>query len=88
MRLAEAGKPAALQTAKPPVCLELPLCPGCDPVASCFSQVTAATPSFEEVALRLVDVGEPAALQTFLLTKLHTLGPTDKAQVQIFPALL
>ncbi len=31
-----------------------------------------------------MDAGEPAALQTFLLTKLHTLGPTDKAQVQVF----
>ena len=44
-------------------------------------QVTAAAPSFEEVALRLVEASDPAALQTFLLTKLHTLGPADKAQV-------
>lgn len=44
--------------------------------------MTAADPSFEEVALRLVEAGSPDALQTFLLTKLHTLGPADKAQVR------
>lgn len=43
-------------------------------------QVTAALPSFEEVALKLVDSGDAAALQTFLLTKLQTLGTQDKAQ--------
>ncbi len=43
--------------------------------------MTAAVPSFEEVALRLVGTDDPAALQTFLLTKLHTLGAADKAQV-------
>jgi hypothetical protein len=46
-----------------------------------WSQLTAAAPSFEEVALRLVEAGSPEALQAFLLTKLHTLGPADKAQV-------
>ena len=44
--------------------------------------MTSAAPSFEEVALRLVEAADPAALQTFLLTKLHTLGPSDKAQVR------
>lgn len=44
-------------------------------------QVTAATPSFEEVALRLVGANDSSALQIFLLTKLNTLGPSDKAQV-------
>ncbi len=43
--------------------------------------MTAAVPSFEEVALQLVDSGDPAALQTFLLTRLQVLGPQDKAQV-------
>ena len=45
-------------------------------------QVTATVPSFEEVALQLVDSGDPAALQTFLLTRLQVLGPQDKAQVR------
>ena len=47
---------------------------------SCL-QVTAAAPSFEEVALRLLDSGDAAALRTFLLTKLQVLGPQDRAQV-------
>ena len=47
--------------------------------------MTAAAPSFEEVALRLVEAGDPGALQAFLLTKLHTLGPSDKAQVPCQP---
>lgn len=28
-----------------------------------------------------MEAGSPEALQAFLLTKLHTLGPADKAQV-------
>jgi hypothetical protein len=54
----------------------------CSGLSLCV-QLTAAAPSFEEVALRLVEAGSPVALQTFLLTKLHTLGPADKAQVRL-----
>lgn len=48
--------------------------------AALWGKVTSATPSFEEVALRLVETADPIALQTFLLTRLHTLGTSDKAQ--------
>lgn len=44
-------------------------------------QVTAALPSFEEVALKFVDSRDANALQIFLLTKLQVLGSEDKAQV-------
>lgn len=44
-------------------------------------QVTSATPSFEEVALRLMETGEPEAVAAFLQTRLDTLGREDKAQV-------
>jgi hypothetical protein len=47
-------------------------------------QVTSAVPTFEELALRLVESSDPLALQTFLLTRLRTLGASDKAQV-LFP---
>lgn len=43
-------------------------------------QVTSASPSFEEVALRLMETGEPEAVAAFLQTKLDTLGREDKAQ--------
>lgn len=50
-------------------------------------QVTAALPSFEEVALKLVDSGDANALQIFLLTKLQVLGSEDKAQAHLpFPS--
>ena len=46
-------------------------------------QVTAALPSFEEVALKFVDSRDTNALQIFLLTKLQVLGSEDKAQVSL-----
>ena len=46
-------------------------------------QVTSATPSFEEVALRLMETGEPEAVAAFLQTRLDTLGREDKAQVGV-----
>lgn len=49
--------------------------------ARSWGRVTAAPPSFEEVALKFVEMGLPDALQTYLLTKLDTLAPADKAQV-------
>lgn len=44
-------------------------------------QVTSSSPSFEEVALRLMETGEPEAVAAFLQTRLDTLGRDDKAQV-------
>jgi hypothetical protein len=43
-------------------------------------QVTSSSPSFEEVALRLMETGEPEAVAAFLQTRLDTLGREDKAQ--------
>lgn len=51
--------------------------------ATSWGKVLAPNPSFEELALKFVGVGSPDALQTYLLTKLDTLAPADKAQVQI-----
>ncbi|KAI3432414.1 hypothetical protein D9Q98_003968 [Chlorella vulgaris] len=48
--------------------------------AALYGKVTARSPSFEEVALRLMETGEPAALAAFLQAKLDTLGGEDKAQ--------
>ena len=50
------------------------------------SQVTAASPSFEEVALKFVDVEDLLALQAFLQAKLASLGKGDKAQVRLLIA--
>ena len=47
------------------------------------AQVTAALPSFEEVALKIVDSGDASALQIFLLTKPQVLGSQDKAQARL-----
>lgn len=49
--------------------------------ATSWGKVTASQPSFEELALKFVGAGSPDALQTYLLTKLDTLAPADKAQV-------
>ena len=49
--------------------------------ATSWGRVLAPNPSFEELALKFVGVGSPDALQTYLLTKLDTLAPADKAQV-------
>ena len=49
--------------------------------ARLWGKVTAVPPSFEETALKFVEAGDPDALQAFLLTKLDTLAPGDKAQV-------
>jgi NADH dehydrogenase FAD-containing subunit len=45
------------------------------------AQVTSATPSFEEVALKFVEVADAVALQAFLSAKLQILGQDEKAQV-------
>ncbi len=50
--------------------------------ATSWGKVMAPNPSFEELALKFVGVGSPDALQTYLLTKLDTLAPADKAQVR------
>ena len=50
--------------------------------AKLWGRVTGAPLSFEETALKFVEAGVPDALQAFLLTKLDTLAPGDKAQVQ------
>ena len=50
-------------------------------------QVTAASPSFEEVALKFVDVEDLLALQAFLQAKLASLGKGDKAQVHLADSL-
>ncbi|KAG2496729.1 hypothetical protein HYH03_005142 [Edaphochlamys debaryana] len=39
-----------------------------------FAKITDGRPPFEDVALRLSDCGDPAALQTFLATRLSTLA--------------
>lgn len=48
--------------------------------AALYGKVTSATPSFEEVALRLMETGEPEAIAALLQTRLDTLGREDKAQ--------
>ena len=45
-----------------------------------FGRCTAARPAFEETALRLMEVGDPAAVAAFLRARLETLGPEDRAQ--------
>ncbi|KAL3143378.1 hypothetical protein ABBQ38_002206 [Trebouxia sp. C0009 RCD-2024] len=48
--------------------------------ARLLGRVTAAVPAFEEVVLRFVEADSPKALQTFLQTKMDSLGHEDKAQ--------
>lgn len=48
--------------------------------AALYGKVTSSSPSFEEVALRLMETGEPEAVAAFLQTRLDTLGREDKAQ--------
>ena len=50
--------------------------------ASLWGRMRSSEPSFEEIALRFVEVGATEALQVFLMARLHVLGPDDKAQVQ------
>jgi hypothetical protein len=45
-----------------------------------YGKVTAAFPAFEDLALRLMESNDPIALRSFLITRLGTLGPDDKAQ--------
>ena len=50
--------------------------------ASLWGRMRSSEPSFEEIALRFVEVGATEALQVFLMARLQVLGPDDKAQVQ------
>jgi hypothetical protein len=43
-------------------------------------QLTSTVPSFEELALRLMETGESEAVLAFLTTRLDTLGREDRAQ--------
>ena len=45
-------------------------------------QVTSTEPSFEEIALRLMESGEPEAVHAFLAGRLETLGKEDRAQAR------
>ncbi len=49
--------------------------------ARLWGRMQAGNPSFEEIALRFVDVGATDALQVFLMARLQALAPDDKAQV-------
>ena len=49
--------------------------------ARLWGRMQAGDPSFEEIALRFVDVGAIEALQVFLMARLQALAPDDKAQV-------
>ena len=44
-------------------------------------QLTCTSPSFEELALRLMEAGEGEAVLAFLTARLGTLGREDRAQV-------
>lgn len=48
--------------------------------AELYGRYTGTSPSFEELALRLMSKSNAKALQTFLTARLGTLGPMDKAQ--------
>jgi hypothetical protein len=48
--------------------------------AALYGKLTSAEPPFEELALRLMRCGEPAALRAFLGARLGTLGRDDRAQ--------
>lgn len=45
-----------------------------------WGHVVGGRPPFEEIALKLVEAGDPDALAVFLKTKLQVLGRNDKAQ--------
>eukprot|EP00879_Flechtneria_rotunda_P019362 GHRR01020334.1.p1 GENE.GHRR01020334.1~~GHRR01020334.1.p1 ORF type:complete len:907 (+),score=281.55 GHRR01020334.1:278-2998(+) len=53
-----------------------------------YGRIVGGQPPFEELALMLVDSGDPEALQVFLSTKLQVLGPNDKAQATMVSAWL
>eukprot|EP00882_Tetradesmus_deserticola_P021379 GHRQ01023150.1.p1 GENE.GHRQ01023150.1~~GHRQ01023150.1.p1 ORF type:complete len:206 (+),score=125.47 GHRQ01023150.1:766-1383(+) len=53
-----------------------------------YGRIVGGKPPFEELALLLVEAGDPAALQIFLNTKLQVLGPNDKAQSTMVAAWL
>lgn len=50
--------------------------------ARLWGRIAGGGPSFEETALRFVDVGATSALQAFLLARLKALGPDDRAQAR------
>ena len=49
--------------------------------ARLWGRMQGGDPSFEEIALRFVEVGATDALQVFLMARLQVLAPDDKAQV-------
>ena len=49
--------------------------------ATLFGKCTSKRPSFEEVTMRLMQVGESTALKAFLAAKLSTLGRDDRIQM-------
>ena len=49
--------------------------------AALYGRIAKGPPSFEEVALKLVEAGASDALQTFLQTRLENLSSDDKVQV-------
>ncbi|WIA14238.1 hypothetical protein OEZ85_002776 [Tetradesmus obliquus] len=53
-----------------------------------YGRIVGGKPPFEELALLLVEAGDPEALQIFLNTKLQVLGPNDKAQATMVAAWL
>ncbi|PSC73297.1 vacuolar sorting-associated 18-like protein [Micractinium conductrix] len=48
--------------------------------AALYGKVTSSVPSFEDVALRFMETGDPDAVAAFLQSRLDTLGRDDKAQ--------
>ena len=56
--------------------------------AALYGRVAKGPPSFEEVALKLVEAGASDALQTFLQTRLENLSPNDKVQVHVWNTLV
>uniref|UniRef100_A0A7S1SRU6 Pep3/Vps18 RING C-terminal domain-containing protein n=1 Tax=Tetraselmis chuii TaxID=63592 RepID=A0A7S1SRU6_9CHLO len=48
--------------------------------ARLFARLDTMKPTFEQVALRFVDIGNPAALHEFLICKLEALTADDRAQ--------
>lgn len=49
--------------------------------AELWGKVSTAPPTFEEIALKFVEISAPEALYTFLQAKLDSLRSSDKAQV-------
>eukprot|EP00877_Chromochloris_zofingiensis_P007678 jgi/Chrzof1/3163/Cz12g14060.t1 len=56
--------------------------------AAQYAKIVGGKPTFEDLALQLVDAGDPEALQIFLATKLQVLGSNDKAQSTMVAAWL